>query len=184
VDGIRRSVPSLLCCTSVIGADVRSDVTCRSFIILPAAGKVKTARSGANRKNPVPPNALTSVRGWWRWASGVRPMIGNAALWIKSSGLLHPERRLSIHLPAKARRSRFERPERGGGRVWRVGTRSGYGSTGGRGILCGSGGGSRSRLRCGPDPALCEKHSHTVPNGRYSASDGTVYMSSLGGASG
>lgn len=79
-------------------------------------------------------------------------MIGNAALWIKSSGPQTSERQLSIYPPAKARRSRcVERPERGGGRAWRVGTRSGYGSTGGRGILCGAVA-ARSALRAGPCP--------------------------------
>jgi hypothetical protein len=106
----------------------------------------------------------------------------------KFSVIPTPERRLSIYPPAKARRSRFERPDRGGGhggaerrRARRVGTRSGYGSTGGRGFF---GGAVAVRSRCGPDPALCEKHSHTVLDGRYRGLHGTVYMPSLGGALG
>jgi hypothetical protein len=81
------------------------------------------------------------------------------------------------------------RPEHGGGRVWRAGTRSGYGRPGGPGFFGGAVAvverrGRGSGCGCGPDPALCEKHSHTVLDGRYSASDGTVYMPSLGGVSG
>jgi len=44
------------------------------------------------------------------------------------------------HQPAKARAAREAREQdRGGGRAWRAGTRSGYGRPGGPGISCGAG---------------------------------------------
>ena len=59
------------------------------------------------------------------------------------------ERRLPRQEPAKARRSWCgERPERGGGWARRVGTRSGSGPAGGRGIFGGGGrGGDGSKSR-------------------------------------
>jgi hypothetical protein len=93
-------------------------------------------------------------------------MIGNAALWIKSSGLLTPERRLSIHPPVKARNvaEGGARPEHGGGWARRAGTRSGYGRPGGPGFFGGAvAGAARGRgSGCGAYRTL--HHAKSTPN--------------------
>ena len=76
--------------------------------------------------------------------------------------------------PAKARGSRCEPQERGGGRVRRAGTRSGYGRAGGSGLLGGGRGRGRGRggtsrrkaprhTRGGTDPERSPEGEHRNP---------------------
>lgn len=135
-----------------------------------------------------PPNrhgalALTSARaGRWFALSGLRRSDADDTRLTDCLPLrgvrLDSERRarLAYQPPVKARNGGFAaaRPEHGGGRAWRAGTRSGYGRPGGPGFFGGAvAGAARGRgSGCGAYRTL--HHAKSTPN---EGTDGRIKLS-------